>query len=63
MKRFSIFLIILLMLAFLLPKEKRMEKPLRIASGKDTTGLLVNRLLQKKIELQTVVGEYELQDC
>ncbi len=63
MKRFSIFLIILLMLAFLLPKEKRMEKPLRIASGKDTTGLLVNRLLHKNIELQTVVGEYELQDC
>ncbi len=63
MKRFNIFLIILLMGAFLLPKEKRMEKPLRIASGKDTTGLLVNRLLQKKIELQTVVGEYELQDC
>ncbi|UUV17966.1 hypothetical protein NRK67_11790 [Fusobacteria bacterium ZRK30] len=40
-----------------------MEKPLRIASGKDTTGLLLNRLLRENVEFQTVVGEYELQDC
>jgi len=63
MKKVNILLIILFVAAFVLPREKRMEKPLRIASGKDTTGLLVNRLLRENIEFQTVVGEYELQDC
>lgn len=63
MKKANILLVILLVAVFALPREKRMEKPLRIASGKDTTGLLVNRLLRENIEFQTVVGEYELQDC
>lgn len=63
MKKVNIFIIILFVATFILPREKRMGKPLRIASGKDTTGLLVNRLLRENIKFQTVVGEYELQDC
>ena len=63
MKKVNLLFIILFIGAFLLPKEKRMEKPLRVASGKDITGLLLNRILRENIEFQTVVGEYELQDC
>lgn len=63
MKKINLVFIILFIAAFVLPKEKRVEKSLRIASGKDTTGLLLNRLLRENIEFQTVVGEYELEDC